>query len=402
MIMKVWILNPYGNIPGENWRPHRSYTVAKTFEADGFDVTYWISNMDHRSKFERKEKEIMDDKLTIKIVPSSQYSEHISISRIKFEINFIKHFRLLAEKEETKPDLIIIGEPSLFVSYNFIKYVKKHNVKFVIDMVDIWPELFKLVLPKILKPYHKLIFFPFYLKRRWFIKKANGILSVSKAYLKIATDINGKVASKIVYWGVDLSSFNVENRIENNESTLNIIYAGTLGDNYDVQIIINCAKKVQKQNLDVHIYIAGDGNLREFVIDSIEQYNLTKTTYLGRISPEELVLYYQKCQLALSTYSIESTVSMPIKAFDYFAAGLPLLNSLGMDLGEMVLEYNLGLNYEPGNSNDLFDKIIYLRNNMEQLNEMKINCIEIAKKFDESKIYKEYVEFCKKILINEI
>ena len=119
--MKVWILNPYGNIPGENWRPHRSYTVAKAFEAEGHEVTYWISNMDHRSKFERKEKEIKDDKLKIKIVSSTKYSEHISISRIKFEINFIKQFRVLAELENSIPDLIIIGEPSLFVSFNFIK-----------------------------------------------------------------------------------------------------------------------------------------------------------------------------------------------------------------------------------------------------------------------------------------
>ena len=124
--MKVWIINPYGNIPGENWRPHRSYTVAKAFEADGHDVTYWISNLDHRSKFERQEKEIQDINLTIKIVPSTKYSEHISINRIKFEINFIKNFIVLAEKEKSKPDLIIIGEPSLFISFNFIKYVKKH------------------------------------------------------------------------------------------------------------------------------------------------------------------------------------------------------------------------------------------------------------------------------------
>ena len=93
---------------------------------------------------------------------------------------------------------------------------------------------------------------------------------------------------------------------------------------------------------------------------------------------------------------------MPIKAFDYFAAGLPLLNSLGMDLGEMVKEHKLGMNYEPGNAEDLFDKIIYLRNNIELLKEMKLNCLEIAKQFDESKIYKSYVEFCKKIYANEI
>jgi glycosyltransferase involved in cell wall biosynthesis len=400
--MNVWILNPYGNIPGEKWRAHRSYTVAKSFEEDGDDVTYWISNMDHRSKFERTENVLNNDRLKIKIVPSSKYSEHISINRIIFEINYIKEFRILAEKEETKPDLIIIGEPSLFISYNFIKFVKKHRVKFVIDMVDIWPELFKMVLPKLLQPIHKLIFLPFYLKRRWFIKKANGILSVSKAYLNIATNINNKVASKLVYWGVDLNSFNVDNAKKNYVSTLNIIYAGTLGDNYDIKSIINCAKKIQEQNLDVHIYIAGDGNLREYVIASIKQLNLTKTTYLGRISPEELVSYYKICHLALSTYSRESTVSMPIKAFDYFAAGLPLLNSLGMDLGKMVLDHNLGLNYEPGNANDLFNKIIYLRNNLGIIKEMNLNCLKFVKQFDETKIYKDYVAFCKKIYTNEI
>ena len=400
--MKVWIINPYGNIAGENWRPHRSFTVAKAFEFDGHDVTYWISNMDHRSKFERKEKEIYDDKLKIKIVPSTEYSEHISISRIKFEVNFIKQFRVLAQLENTKPDLIIIGEPSLFISYNFIKYISKYDIKFIIDIVDLWPELFKLVLPKFLQPLHKIIFSPFYLKRSWFLKKASGILSVSKAYLKIATDINVKVASKVVYWGVDLGSFNVVDIMENSESTLNIIYAGTLGDNYDIKSIIDCAKKVQEQNLDVHIYIAGDGNLRDFVITSIKQFNLTKTTYLGRISPKDLVTYYQKCQLALSTYTRESTVSMPIKAFDYFAAGLPLLNSLRMDLGEMVLEHNLGLNYDPGNSNDLFEKMMYLRSNVEQIKEMRLNCLEIAKQFDDSVIYKEYIDFCKKIYSNEI
>lgn len=398
--MKVWIINPYGNIPGEKWRPHRSYTVAKAFESDGHDVTYWISNLDHRSKFERQEKEIQDINLTIKIVPSTKYSEHISINRIKFEINFIKNFILLAEIEKSKPDLIIIGEPSLFISFNFIKYVKKHNLKFVVDIVDIWPELFKLVLPKFFQPIHKLIFLPFYLKRSWFLKKANGIISVSKAYLKIATDINTKVPSIIVYWGTDLNSFNVAITTKNIDSTLYLIYAGTLGDNYDVQSIINCAKKVKEHNLDVHIYIAGDGNLRQYVIDSIAHHNLSSTTYLGRISPEELVFYYQKCQLALSTYSKDSTVSMPIKAFDYFAAGLPLLNSLGMDLGEMVKEHKLGMNYEPGNAEDLFDKIIYLRNNIEILKEMKLNCLEIAKQFDESKIYKSYVEFCKKVYAN--
>lgn len=400
--MKVWIINPYGNLPRENWRPHRSFTVAEAFIAKGHEVTYWISNMDHRSKFVRNAGEIKEGKMNVKIVPSSKYSEHISFSRILFEINYIKQFKVLAERENEKPDLILIGEPSLFVSYTFINFIKKYNIRFIVDMVDIWPELFKIVLPTIFKPIHKIIFFPFYLKRKWFIKKASGILSVSKAYLKIATDINPNVPSKIIYWGVDVGSFGIHKSDIKTDKTLNIIYAGTLGENYDIQSIINCAKKIEEQKLDICIYIAGDGNLRQFVIDSIAKNNLSKTVYLGRIGPDELISYYQKCQLALSTYAKESTVSMPIKAFDYFAAGLPLLNSLGMDLGEMVQEHELGLNYKPGKAEDLFEKIIFLKNNHQLVEKMSLNCLRFSEKFDNTQIYLDYVDFCENTILNEL
>lgn len=96
-----------------------------------------------------------------------------------------------------------------------------------------------------------------------------------------------------------------------------------------------------------------------------------------------------------------STVSMPIKAFDYLAAGLPMLNSLGMDLGDMIEKHKLGVNYKAGNYFDLFNKVEYLSSNKDLLNEMKENCLEISKQFDEKILYKEYVAFCETVL-NEV
>jgi glycosyltransferase involved in cell wall biosynthesis len=293
--MNVWIINPYGNLPAENWRPHRSYTVAKAFFEQGHVVSYWISNIDHRSKNVRTASNEHGNNFKVFIVPSTKYSEHISLRRIKFEINFIKKFKSMAEKEDKLPDLILIGEPSLFISFHFISFVKKYKLKFVIDMIDIWPELFKLVLPNFFKPFHKIIFFPFYIKRSWFIKQANGILSVSKAYLKIALNINNNVPSKLIYWGVDLESFSVIDKSSINKcyGRLNIIYAGTLGDNYDIKSIINCARSIKEKKLDIFIYIAGDGNLKQYVLDSMEINQLSNVKYLGRLAPGELIDIYQ-------------------------------------------------------------------------------------------------------------
>ena len=403
--MKVWILNPYGNLPNENWRPHRSYMASEAFADKGHDVTYWISNIDHRSKKKRDKKSLtnLDSSFNIKIIESSPYNEHISFKRIFFERNFIKNFSKIAADERKKPDLIIVGEPALFISFNFIRFTKKFNIPFVVDMVDIWPELFKVSLPSLLKPLHSLIFYPFYKKRDWFIKKATAILSVSNAYLDLASKINNTPFKKVIYWGVDLDSFNniIINNLgfEKNKNETWLIYAGTLGDNYDTKGIIECAKKIEQSEIKCRLFIAGDGNLKQFVIDSIESNNLTKTHYLGRVNPSELVGFYKLCDIALSTYTKESTVSMPIKAFDYLAAGLPMLNSLGMDLGDMIENHKLGINYKSGNHKDLFNKLEYLLLNQNELNEMKENCLEFSKQFDEKFLYKEYVSFCENVLI---
>ena len=402
--MNIWIINPYGNLPNENWRPHRSYTASEAFAAEGHSVTYWISNIDHRSKNYRTagESNNVDKVINVRIIDSTSYIAHISLKRIKFEVNFIKNFCRVAENELDKPDLIIIGEPSLFVSYHFVKFAKQFEIPFIIDMVDIWPELFRVALPNLLKPFDTILFYPLYKKRAWFIKKAAGILSVSKAYLELAKKLNKTGQYKIVYWGVDLKSF--DNLIINDlgfEKEIDefwVIYAGTLGDNYDTQGIIECAKLMENSSVNYKLFIAGDGNLKQFVVDSIATNNLKKSHYLGRVNPSDLVGFYKLCDVALSTYTKDSTVSMPIKAFDYFAAGLPVLNSLGMDLGHMIEKHKLGVNYKAGDHVELFRKLEYLVNNRDFLNEMKENCLEMAKQFDEKIIYKEYVTFCEDVL----
>jgi len=410
--MNIWVLNPYGNLPGENWLPHRSYMVCNAFAKEGHNVVYWISNIDHRSKNQRKsqQKLILENGVKVKILESTEYSEHISIKRIFFEMNYIRKFCKLALLEENLPDLILIGEPALFISFYFAKFTKQYRIPFIIDMIDLWPELFKITLPKQLRKFEKLLFFPFYQKRNWFIRKAVGILSVSDAYLEIAKNINKSGFYKRIYWGVNLESFKkvipVDTGFAKKQDEFWLIYAGTLGDNYDTNGIIECAELLENSKSNYRLFIAGDGNLKEFVIDSIKKNKLKKTVFLGRVSPLYLINFYKNCDVALSTYADGSTVSMPIKAFDYFAAGLPMLNSLGYDLHDLIEKKNLGYNYTAGNHKELFTKIELLETNRNMLADMKKNCLQIAQTFNEPTLYKSYVDFCLKVydqtLVNSI
>ena len=91
--MKVWVINPYGNIPGEGWRTYRTTLIANAFVANGHQVVSWVSNIQHRSKQKRTEtwKDIqVNPNYLIKIVPSTGYLGHISLARIHE-----KHYVLL-------------------------------------------------------------------------------------------------------------------------------------------------------------------------------------------------------------------------------------------------------------------------------------------------------------------
>jgi hypothetical protein len=73
---------------------------------------------------------------------------------------------------------------------------------------------------------------------------------------------------------------------------------------------------------------------------------------------------------------------MPIKAYDYFAAGLPLVNSLGRDLGGFVRSHRLGVQYEPENAESLLAALLALAKNTELRQTACTNALALASVFD--------------------
>ena len=48
--MRVWIENPFDNLPSEGFRPQRFWLMARAFAAAGHDVTLWTSDFNHTTK----------------------------------------------------------------------------------------------------------------------------------------------------------------------------------------------------------------------------------------------------------------------------------------------------------------------------------------------------------------
>ncbi len=409
--MKVWVINPYGNIPGEGWRTYRTTLIANAFVANGHQVVSWVSNIQHRSKEKRAEtwKDIqVNPNYLIKIVPSTGYSGHISLARIKYERTYAKNLCAKALETNEKPDLIILGEPALFIFDIIKKLVKQKEAALIIDVIDLWPELFNILLPNRLDFLGKFIFAPLYYRRNLLFKKADGIMAVARDYLQIGLNAKPTVPGAVVYWGLNVEEVKVPvdhdyqkkelNSLEKKDGEVWLIYAGTLGSNYDIDTLLQCGLLLAKRNVAVKLLIAGDGPLKERVEQFIATEKLTNVVYLGSLLPQDLNLLYTKCDIALSSYVLHSTVSMPIKAYDYLAAGLPLVNSLGRDLGSFVTERQVGIQYQPENAEAMFAAVLQLVNDQALRLQMKTNALVLADEFDAVKQYQKAVVLAEKVL----
>jgi glycosyltransferase involved in cell wall biosynthesis len=175
-----------------------------------------------------------------------------------------------------------------------------------------------------------------------------------------------------------------------------IVYAGTLGENYDIDAIIEAAALLTRdlaEQVPFKVLIAGDGPLRE----RCERIADRNVVFLGRLGAADLRLLYPHCDIALSTYKGESTVAMPIKAFDYLFYGLPIVNSLGRDLGALVRDRHLGINYVAGSSSSLYESIKRLVLDRELRAQCSKNAAALAVEFRADRQYAKFVEVLRRL-----
>ncbi len=402
--MHIWLINPYGALPGEAWREYRTVLAGRALIAAGHTATWWVASFEHRSKSFRVSswdtRSLLPGFNAI-IVPTSGYRRHISLDRIRFERTFARNVRRGAHRAP-HPDVIVLSEPALFTSRSVLRLARELRVPLVLDIIDLWPELFQLALPRWLRSYSGYLFAPFFRRRAALFHQAAAYIGVSADYLALAQSVSPHEVAVVCYWGADIEKIRsemrqdvllppaVSSRTKSSEEVW-AIYAGTLGPSYDINTIISAAEGLQRDGAKITILIAGDGVSRDEIQSAIAERKLSNCIFLGLLDAAALSALYRKCDVALCTYVAASTVSMPIKAFDYFAAGLPIVNSLARDLGDLVRTRQLGVQYVAEDPVSLAKALIRLAANAGQRTLFARNATQLASEFDWHLQYQAYV-----------
>lgn len=335
---KLLIISLFGDLSsGSNSRLHNicNYAIAKK--------TVVTANFDHANKT-YKEKGLFQDVVYLH-VPA--YKNNVSIRRIYSHLCFALRLRTYLNNMSDKPDVIYCSMPISSAAYVSGKFCKKNNIKFVVDVIDLWPDS---LIP--LNRAYKLLSPLLYFWKRLTIsayKKADVILGESEKYAEIAQRYNPDAQVYPLYLGVDMEQieslkFQSNIKINKPENEIWICYGGSLGHSYDFDTLLDAVKDIHG-HCNYKLLFAGAGEKEAYIQSRIDELGLN-AFITGRLPYADYLKYLSYCDIAVNIFKENTLVVHSYKFNDYVASGLFVLNSLEGETATMVDEYNIGKNFD--------------------------------------------------------
>lgn len=370
----------------------RSYWLAQELIKKGHQVTMLTSS----AKFDEEIKELNIDGIKV-IYVKEDYDQNMSITRrLKAFVKFMYKSSMIGMQQKNI-DLVIatstpltIGIPALI-----LKWFKK--IPYVFEVRDLWPEvpiqmgaIKNNFLISLTRKLEKTIY-----------KNANHVIALSPGmqdgvlkYIPIdKTSMISNMAKMDEFWPREKNVMMMKD-LGLKENSFKVIHFGSLGLANGAHTIIESAK-LMKEIDDVEFLFVGGGSTEKDLIDEVNKNKLTNVKFLGKFPMKELseiVNFSDVSMISFLDLPILYTNS-PNKLFDSLSAGKPIVvNSAGWtkDIAE---KYNCGYYVNPNNPIDLVNKINFLKQNPDLVQQMGKNSRRLAEtKFDKSILCKEFVE----------
>lgn len=399
----LWIVAPFTDIYTLDTRDRFQYIANELSKNNDYEVHLFTSDFIHLKK--EFINNSVEDKYSynVHLIHEKGYKKNISLSRAISHLSFA--FNLMKKiKKLKKPDLIFCAYPMMTSAYLIGKFAKKNRIPFIIDVQDTWPESISSGINTD-NFFVKTLMFPFTIYANKIYKLADLVFGVSQTYANRA-NVKGTKSKEFisVYIGAEGNKFNTVSKIkEKEEKEVWCIYIGTLSYSYDLTTLILTFNELEKINLNIKLYILGDGPDFSILKNKAEELGLlNKTVYLKGLLPyEEMVKYLKTSDIALNAIKGKALQTMTNKFGDFVSAGLPILNCCQMEeVKNIILEKELGINYIPGNTSSLKEAILFLLENKDKMVEFSKKSKKFAdEKFDRKESYNIIFQKIKEILL---
>ena len=151
----------------------------------------------------------------------------------------------------------------------------------------------------------------------------------------------------------------------NLEDRFTVGFVGTFRPWHGVDFLLTTFQSLHRIDPKTHLLLVGDGPLRSRLEEQVRNAGLEKAvTFAGRIAHQDVPMYLAAMDVAVAPYpALDEFYYSPLKLFEYMAAGRAVIASRIGQVAEILVDGEIGLLFEPGDSADLLRCLLRVRTN---------------------------------------
>lgn len=412
--MRVWLINTGETLPTDPGlvRLWRMGILADILVARGHEVVWWASTFRHSHKNQRFPRDTVvefADRYRIRYLHVPPYRRNVSLSRLWNHHLLGRKFRRLSAGEP-RPDLIFCSYPILELSDESVRYGRQAGVPVILDIRDLWPDMFLDVAPRWARGACRLALEPLFRKARRTLRGAFAISGNSPAFVEWGlryanrrrTPYDRDFPFGYAVEAIDPAAAAEAGRFWQRQGVPAqpgadiVCFIGLLNAQFDVDAVIRAARLLGPAS-GVQFVLCGTGvrldTYRKAAADC------PHVVFPGWVNAPEIRALLDMSRLALTPYldRVNYQGNITNKVIEYLSGGLPILTSLprGTVL-DLLRQHDCGQCYD--GDQQLAETIRSLLAAPERLQEMSRNARRLfSDRFTATAVYAEMADHLEKV-----
>jgi len=415
--MRIWLLTIGEPLPTDENRGRllRTGILSELLARRGHQVIWWTSTFNHATKGERFDRDTrirLSPTLELSLIYAPGYARNISLKRILHHVRISRRFRALAEVEE-KPDVVVASYPTIELSWEATDYGGRHRVPSILDIRDLWPDIFLDLFPRWTRGAMRLILSPLFRESKQALERATGIVGINDEFVKWGVGRASRAARvgdrvfPLAYSDRDpeaeavrqADEFWTKSGVEGRPRHFVVCLFAAMGRQIELDTVIHAARKLQSSGRRLKFVLCGVGDrLGEYkrLARGLEE----SVIFPGWMGPAEIWTLMRRASVGLVPYfsSWSFRMSLPNKAIEYLSAGLPILSSLQGALERLLADEHCGRTYPNGDADALAGILAELADNSALIQKMAGNALKVfQERFTADRVYGSMADYIEQV-----
>jgi len=197
--MRIWLVTIGEPLPIDPGSPRllRAGLLAGMLADAGHEVVWWTSSFDHVNKIHRVPADMRIRQrrgLEIALLRGPGYRRNLSLMRIWDHRVLARRFSDLVS-HQIKPDIILASFPAIELCLAAAQYGRAQGVPVVLDVRDLWPDIFLDYMPPILRPLARLALRPLFSETDKAFRFATAITGITRPFVEWGLKHAGRIST---------------------------------------------------------------------------------------------------------------------------------------------------------------------------------------------------------------